>query len=40
MEVSRIAPLEGKPFAKTAHGGAGEGTRKKQMPSCNGLDGG
>ncbi|WP_299831967.1 group II intron maturase-specific domain-containing protein [Pseudomonas sp.] len=28
----------GQSFAKTAHGGAGEGPRKKRTPSCNGLD--
>lgn len=33
-----ISPFLGKLTVRKAHGNAGLGGRKKQMPSCNGMD--
>ncbi len=33
-----LMSTRGKPIASEAHGGAGVGSRRKRMPSCNGAD--
>lgn len=38
VETSYRSPFLGQRTAKSAHGGAGTGSRKKRMPFCNGTD--